>query len=97
MTAAAVRLLDRGVWPAEYLIDGFPVLHAIDSKGNCLRRVRLADGVDEDAAHEWLAGLLEHYDPRPALRLVKPDRPPPGTLSAGVYLAVHVGRQARLR
>ncbi len=97
MTATARSLLPRGVWSADYLVAGCPVLHAIDSRGNCVRRVRLAEGVDESAAREWLAGLLDHYDPVPVLRLVRPAPRPAGTLAAGVYLAIMRSRQARLR
>lgn len=76
MESAAVRLLPRGVWAAEYLIDGCPALHAIDSKGNCLRRVKLAVDTDEGVARAFLFGLLDHYDPvTPRLRLL-PSSPP---------------------
>lgn len=64
-SAAAVRLLDRGVWYAGYLVEGDSVLLAIDSHGNCLRRVRLSVGVDESCARAWLEGLIEHHDPAP--------------------------------
>jgi hypothetical protein len=68
-SAAAGQLLGRGVWWADYLIRGRPVLLAITSAGECLRRVRLARDEDEDLAREWLDGLLEHYDPPPSRRL----------------------------
>jgi len=69
----AVRpLLDRGVWKAPYLLNGREVLQAIDRHGNCVRRVRLSLGVDEEVARAWLEGYLEHVDPLPQLRLVRP-------------------------
>lgn len=69
--AVAVPLLQRGVWTADYLIEGHPVLHAIDSNGNCLRRVKMSPAVDETCARAWLNGLLDHYDPMlPRLSLV---------------------------
>lgn len=98
---AAVPLLPRGVHLAHYLVDGWPVLHAIDSNGNCLRRVKLTDEVDEGLARAWLEGLLEHYDSparrRAHLRLVRPRARPAGVLATGVYLAVTRGRQAPRR
>jgi hypothetical protein len=76
MTPAAVALLPRGVRRADYLIEGYPVLHAIDSGGNCLRRVKMSPAVDEGCARAFLTGLLDHYDPvRPPLRLL-PSGPP---------------------
>lgn len=61
--AAAAKLLGRGVWVADYLLDGRPVLLAVDSRGELRKRVRLASDADEEFAREWLEGLLEHYDP----------------------------------
>lgn len=100
MTAAA-HLLPRGVHLADYLIDGWPVLQAITSDGNCLRRVKLTDEVDEGVAREWLDGLLEHYDNperrRAHLRLVRPRLRPVGVVSTGVFLAVARGPHAPRR
>lgn len=71
-TNTAAVLLARGVHEAEYLVDGHPVLLAIDSQGNCVRRVKMAPDVHEGVARAYLNGLLDHYDPvRPPLRLVK--------------------------
>lgn len=70
--ATAPKLLDRGVWWADYLSRGRPVLLAIDSRGECLRRVRLDRDEDEEIAREWLDGLIEHYDPPRRLVLVRP-------------------------
>ena len=70
-SAAARRLLGRGVWWADYLRDGRPVLLAIDSRGECIKRVRLVRDEDEELAREWLDGLLEHYDPPRRLELVR--------------------------
>ena len=36
----------RGVYEAPYLVKGCPALLAIDSQGNCVRRVRLVEGAD---------------------------------------------------
>ena len=80
-SALAGRLKGRGVWWAEYLVSGCPVLLAIDSHGDCIRRVRMREDVDEGLARAFLTGLLDHTDPvpppRPPLRLVKPSSPPP--------------------
>lgn len=73
-TAAAPKLRDRGVWWADYLSRGRPVLLAIDSRGELVKRVRLERDEDEDIAREWLDGLLEHYDPPRRLALVPPSR-----------------------
>lgn len=72
-SVAAVRLLDRGVHFADYLLRGRPVLLAIDSRGECLKRVRLVRDEDEDMAREWLEGLIEHYDPPLCLTLIRPS------------------------
>lgn len=70
-TATALKLKERGVHWADYLNRGRPVLLAIDSRGECIRRVRLERDEDEEIAREWLDGLLEHYDPpRPRLVLL---------------------------
>lgn len=74
------------------------MLLAIDSRGNCIKRVRLSPDGDESLAREWLDGLLEHYDPlprRPQLRLVRSNMRPAGTLAAGVYLAMNGMTRAR--
>lgn len=96
-----VPLLPRGVQYAHYLVDGYRVLHAIDSRGNCLRRVKLTPDVDEELARAWLDGLLEHYDNperrRAHLHLVRPRVRPPGVVSTGVFLAVTRGRHAPRR
>lgn len=62
-------LLPRGVHRAEYLVRGFVVLVAIDSQGNCLRRVPITSTRDEETASAWLEGVLEHYDPAPCARM----------------------------
>ena len=72
--STARALLPRGVHRAPYLLNGSPVLHAIDRHGNCVRRVRLA-GRDERVVHAWLSGYIEHVDPAPQLRLIKPTLP----------------------
>lgn len=75
-SVAAKRLLGRGVWWADYLVRGRPVLLAITSTGECIRRVRMDEDVNEGVARAFLSGLLDHYDPlRPPLRLV-PLSPP---------------------
>lgn len=74
-SAVVVGLRGRGVHWAEYLIRGRPVLLAIDSRGELVKRVRLARDEDEEFAREWLAGLIEHYDPPRRLQLVKPPAP----------------------
>jgi hypothetical protein len=94
MVSPVRPLLERGVHVAAYLMNGCYVLHAIDAKGNCLRRVRLAEDVDEECARVWLQGILDHYDPlplRPVLTLHTNPRIPPGTF------AVLTGTYARLR
>jgi hypothetical protein len=75
-SAAAGQLLGRGVWWADYLINGRPVLLAIASTGELIRRVRLARDEDEEVAREWLEGLIEHYDPPRRIALVRPSPAP---------------------
>lgn len=94
--STAPKLLPRGVWFADYLVTGRPVLHAIDSHGNCIRRVRLSEDASESIARAWLEGLLEHYDALPSpphLRLVKPEP----SMARPAFLAIARPRQARLR
>lgn len=67
----ALKIRERGVSLADYLIGGCPVLQAIDRYGNCVKRIRLADDVDEEIARTWLEGLLEREDPAPRLQLVR--------------------------
>lgn len=80
-SAVAGKLRDRGVHWADYLLRGRPVLLAIDSRGELVKRVRLAEETDEGCARAFLCGLLDHYDPlpppRPALRLVSESRVTP--------------------
>jgi len=64
---AANQLLPRGVHHADYLVRGFAVLIAVDSQGNCLRRVPITSSRDEETARAWLEGVIEHYDPAPKL------------------------------
>lgn len=88
-SSVAHRLLPRGVHWADHLVGGCPVLLAIDSRGNCLKRVRMQPTSDEAAAREWLEGLLDHYDPVPAppqLQLVKFEKPP--GIPRGYFLAL---------
>lgn len=79
-TAAVLTVAKRGVSFASYRIGGDPVLHAIDSQGNLLRRVRLRADVDETIARAFLEGLLEHDDP------LDPPLPPPPTLAPPLQL-----------
>lgn len=97
MESAATNLLPRGVWPAGYMIDGLEVLLAIDSRGNCLRRVKLAEGVDEEIARAWLEGIIDHYDPapkRPDLRLVHARQVP--RLPSSVFVLLNRPHARRL-
>lgn len=91
-TATAYQLLSRGVHRADYLVQGFPVLIAVDSNGNCLRRVKMAPDVHEGVARAFLTGLLDHHDPlRPPLRLVKS----PLRFPRRSWYIPHFGRQSR--
>lgn len=78
MGNAAPQMLGRGIHTAKYLLDGHRALMAIDSAGNCIKRVKLAPEVHEGLARAFLEGLLDHYDPvpvRPKLLLL-PSSPP---------------------
>lgn len=81
--AIAGKLLGRGVWFADYLIRGRPVLLAIDSRGECVKRVRLVRDEDEEIARDWLDGLIEHYDPPRRLELLRTE---PAALKRPLYL-----------
>ena len=63
--------LPRGVYRAPYSIDGFPVLYAVTSQGERLKKIIvLRAGVSEERAVAWFEELLDRVDPpRPALRL----------------------------
>lgn len=74
-SAAATRLLDRGIWRAPYLVDDVPVLIAVDRFGVVRKHVKLRAGVEELRAAAWLAELLDRVDPPRQLRLV--STPPP--------------------
>ena len=68
--------LPRGVYRAPYRIDGCPVLYAVTSAGERLKKiVVLRPGVSEERAVRWFEEILDRVDPRPQLRLV-PDQPP---------------------
>jgi hypothetical protein len=62
---SAVARPVRGVRLADYCVRGRPVLIAIDSAGNCVRRVRVMPNMDEEIVREWLWGYLERVDPAP--------------------------------
>jgi hypothetical protein len=74
--ATAGDTLARGVVKALWRKDGYEVLLAITSRGDCLRSVVLRPGVNEARAVRWLEQLLERCDPkeppRPPLYLVAP-------------------------
>ena len=76
-STAALAPLPRGIYRAPYLIDGCPVLLAVTSRGERLKRVVvLRAGVSESRATEWLETVLDRLDPpRPALRLVSAPEP----------------------
>lgn len=67
------NLLPRGVWEADYLVRGCRALLAINRDHECVRRVRIRAGVDEEIARAWLEGLLERLDPAPQLTLVRDE------------------------
>lgn len=74
-SAAAHKLLDRGVWLAPYLFDDreqLPVLIAVDRRGVVRKHVKLRAGVDEQRATDWLWQVLDRIDPI-QLRLVEPS------------------------
>lgn len=74
-TATVETILGRGVFKAPFLADGCEVLHAIDSRGNCLRQVKLLNGASEARVVAFLEQLLDERDPIPKLELVKVDPP----------------------
>lgn len=88
-------LLPRGVSYADYLVDGRPVLQAIDRAGNCIKRIRVEHDVDPDVVWTWLEGYLENKDPERRLRLVPTSAPRP-PINVGLMLRmirVHELRQ----
>jgi hypothetical protein len=70
-------VLDRGVYEADYLVDGLEVLVAIDSRGNARKHLKLKAGVSYDHAKRWLEQLLDRIDPPTTLRLVSHEEPLP--------------------
>lgn len=98
MSSSALKLLPRGVHPADHLKDGCRLLLAIDSLGNCLRRAKITPDSSEECAREWLQGLLDHYDPlpsRPTLA-VHQGGTTPTRLPRAAFLAL-IRPHARLR
>lgn len=74
--ATKSETLERGVYEADYLVQGHRVLVAIDSQGNARKHVKLTAGVSYARAKAWLEQLLDRIDPVPALRLVRRDSAP---------------------
>jgi hypothetical protein len=73
----SLPILPRGVHFADYLVDNCRVMLAIDSRGNCIQRIKLGPDRSEMLSRAHCDGMLDHYDPVPAppvLRLVKPAR-----------------------
>jgi hypothetical protein len=68
-------LLARGIWKAPYLVDGFEVLVAIDSRSAARKHLKLRPGVSEERAAAWLEQLLDRIDPVMKLELVNPSTP----------------------
>lgn len=61
--AALGQLLERGVYPAPYLVKGQPALIAVDSKGDARRHVILTPGMDAEHEATALRTLLNNIDP----------------------------------
>lgn len=62
---------DRGVYLAEFRIDGYEVLYSRTSRGDLLHHIVLRAGVAKDRAILRLEAALDRIDPvRPTLRLV---------------------------
>lgn len=71
-------MLERGVYRAPYLVEGYGVLIAVDSHGVARKHIKLMGDVSEETATTWLRGWLDQKDPlpqRPQLALVKDDPP----------------------
>jgi len=75
LPAASDAMLDRGVYLAPYLVQGFEVLIAVDSRGVARKHVKLRRGVSEPRATAWLRAFLDRVDPVPRLQLVREDPP----------------------
>lgn len=61
------RVPRRGVREADCTRGGLRVFEAINSAGDCVKRMKLEPGVNEEIIREWLWGHLERVDPRPRL------------------------------
>lgn len=77
-TMEASELAQRGVYWARYTKNGRPILYAVDSKGDVVRRLVIQDDSTRraEAAIEHLWNYLDVVDPKPQLHLVSP-RPRP--------------------
>lgn len=99
--SSAEVVLERGVHFAAYRSRGCRVLLAIDSHGDCIRRVRLGPEVDETIARAFLQGLLDHDDPQDCppprhLQLVKPSLPSRPAPRPWRFWLPRLGRKTRI-
>ncbi|NUO62682.1 MAG: hypothetical protein HOQ34_03825 [Gemmatimonadaceae bacterium] len=76
--SAAEEMEARGVYVADWTMDGHRVLYAVTSAGERLKKlIVLRPGVSEERAVRWFEEVLDRVDPpRPVLRLVPPSPPP---------------------
>lgn len=65
-------VLERGVYKAPYLVNGFEVLFAVDRHGVARKHVKLTHMVDEVKGTRLLEQFLDRIDP-PALKLMRPN------------------------
>lgn len=70
---------ERGVYWAPRQYRGRPLLYAVDSHGDEIKRLVILEGINEDAAIEWMWCVLDAIDPVVKLELVRdtPRSPAP--------------------
>jgi hypothetical protein len=68
---ASEGLAGRGVWEAPYLVDGYPALIAVDSRGVARKHAKLLSGASYARVKAALEALLDRIDPVPQLALVR--------------------------
>jgi hypothetical protein len=67
---------ERGVYWAPHRKHGYPILYAVDSRGEVVKRYVVPSHVPQDALVEWLWNYLDVVDPPVKLKLVDPVEEP---------------------
>jgi len=67
----SARASSRGIFRAQYVIDGYPVIVAVDSNGAKVAEVVMRRGMQPSVVRALLTQLLNEADPKlPRLTLV---------------------------